>query len=66
MSDIRYQIDGSMIGFCPVTEAGERFIENLDAEPWQFLGIMLWLDHRPGLGLLRALNETTNLIVTRY
>jgi hypothetical protein len=64
--DIRYQIDGSMVGFCPTSEAGERFLENLDAEPWQYLGIMLWLDHRCGLGLLRAINETTDLIIERY
>ena len=47
---------GSMVGFCPRSEfAKQWFADNVDSAPWQWLGHMLWVDHRPARDLIEAI-----------
>jgi hypothetical protein len=45
--DIETYDEGTLTGFEPVTEAAQEwFDENVQSEGWQWLGGILWVDHR--------------------
>lgn len=45
--DCEFTRDGSMIGLFPRSDAAEAWIaDNVESEPWQWLGPILWIDHR--------------------
>jgi len=49
---------GSMIGFYPHSKEAKQFIdENVHAESWQWLGPILWVDHRMACDLYTGLQE---------
>ncbi len=57
-SDVHFYCDGSMVGLSPVSSAvREWFAENVQTEPWQWLGPTLWIDQRMAPPLLEALTE---------
>ena len=48
--------DGSVVGFTPTTDEERQWFEaNVEAEPWQWLGGTLWVDHRYADELAEAL-----------
>lgn len=50
--DVYLRNQGTVIGFYPRTPlADEVFAENLETEPWQWLGGVLWVGHREAQGL---------------
>lgn len=55
--DFRVVSDGgSMVGFRPMSERAEAWIDdNLQSMPWQWLGPVLWVDHRIAHTLAAAL-----------
>jgi hypothetical protein len=56
--DFRITDDGSVVGFKPVSEAALDWInENVESEPWQWLGNALWVDHRMAQPLLDGIIE---------
>lgn len=47
MPDVEVIDTGSVIGFWPKTESAEEwFAENVYSEPWQWMGPVLYVDHR--------------------
>lgn len=51
--DFRITDEGSLVGFKPVSEAALDWItENVESEPWQWMGTYLWVDHRMAQPLL--------------
>jgi hypothetical protein len=56
MSDIQLHDGGSMIGFQPRTDAAYEFMdEHVHSESWQWLGPILWVDHRMARDLMQAM-----------
>ena len=56
MTDIRLHDQGSLIGFQPITEqAQDWFRLNVETEDWQWLGSILWVDHRLARDLMQAI-----------
>lgn len=52
---------GTTILIRPVTPAAKGWIEdNVETEPWQWLGDSFGCDHRPGWGLVEALEDPAN------
>lgn len=47
MSDFTIYSEGSLVGIQKHTPAAEDWVdENLESESWQWLGNILWIDHR--------------------
>ena len=47
MVDFQINDQGSIVGFTPLTEAAQAFLDdNVEYEPWQIMGNTLWVDHR--------------------
>ena len=47
MSDVRVIQDGSMVGLHMLTDDAEGWVaDNVATEPWQWMGKILWVDHR--------------------
>jgi hypothetical protein len=45
--DIRVLDDGTVVGFQPLTESARDWVaKHVAAEPWQWMGEILWVDHR--------------------
>ena len=45
--DVRIRDEGSVVAFTLETEAAKTWVkENLETEPWQWLGESLVIDHR--------------------
>ena len=58
MSDVRITDGGSLVGFEPVSEtAKEWFAENVGSEGWQWLGPVLYVEHRCAKNLLCGLAD---------
>jgi len=56
--DVDINDQGSIVGFTPRTEAARTwFDENVESEPWQWMGPSLYVDHRPAQGLLEGIQE---------
>lgn len=48
MTDVRIIPQGTLIGFMPVSEAAKQWFEhNVQSDDWQWLGSVLWVEHRP-------------------
>jgi hypothetical protein len=55
MTDIQIINSGSVVGFQPNTEAGRAWInDEVQAEPWMFMGRVLYVDHRQAAALIEA------------
>lgn len=49
---------GTMVGFYPHSDEAKQFIEeNVQAESWQWLGPILWADHRMACDLYTGLQQ---------
>jgi hypothetical protein len=47
MADIRIINQGTMTGVLPLTEQASQWVDdNVQSEGWQWLGKILWVDHR--------------------
>jgi hypothetical protein len=58
MPDIRVIPESTLVGVMPVTEAAREWIEeNAQAESWQWLGDILWVEARYALPLLRGAHD---------
>jgi hypothetical protein len=58
MIDVRIINQGSMIGFVPITLAAKAwFDEYVHSESWQWLGNVLWVDHRFAQDIIAGLTE---------
>ena len=56
MTDVRVYSDSTLVGFQPVSDAArEWFAENVESEPWQWMGGVLWCDARPAQALVEGL-----------
>jgi hypothetical protein len=56
--DVRVNDEGSIVQFFPVTkEAFAWFKENVESEPWQWLGPSLCVDHRLAADLMTGLAD---------
>ena len=52
--DVRMRLEGSMVGFTPVTRRAVAWINrNVEFGPWQWLGPTLWVDH----GMAESLHD---------
>lgn len=50
--------EGSTVGFEPLNEAAQAWLdEHVFAEPWQFLGRTLWVDHRSARSLADGMHR---------
>ena len=55
---------GTTILIRPVTAAAREWIdENVETEPWQWLGGALGVDHRPGWNLVDILEDSGQFLV---
>jgi hypothetical protein len=55
-SDVHLYCDGSMVGLSPMSSAAQEwFAENVQSEPWQWLGPTLWIDQRMAPTLVEAI-----------
>lgn len=53
--DIKVHDQGSVVGFEPITQAAQDWIEaNVHAEGWQWLGNVLWCERRYAADLFEA------------
>jgi hypothetical protein len=58
MSDIEVNHQGSLVGFLPKTRVGQLWIEeNVQDEPWQWMGRTLWVEHRCAGALVGGMVE---------
>jgi hypothetical protein len=56
MSDVRLYDQGNLVGFLPRTEAAEEWIaENVQAEPHERPGLILWVESRHAGDLANAM-----------
>ena len=56
MADIRIEDLGTMWSFTPLNEDAKKFFrDSLGIEPWQWLGDVLMVDHRPARQLCEYL-----------
>jgi hypothetical protein len=56
--DILIDHEGSLVGFHLLSIAAQEwFNENVASEPWQWMGNILWVDHRYAADLFRVLEE---------
>ena len=63
MTDIQLRNEGGLVGFVPITDAGRDWLnDEVQAEPWQFLGRVLYVDCRMAAPLIEAA-VTDGLIV---
>jgi hypothetical protein len=61
--DVRFENQGSIILLQPLTDAGQRWIdENVSSEPWQWLGGALTVDWRMAEELA-ALMQDDGLVI---
>lgn len=55
MADFSVVDEGSIVALTPLTTAAQEWLdENVEAEPWQYLGKALCVDHRCAEALLRG------------
>lgn len=55
MTDIEIINQGSLVGFLPRTNEGANWLnDEVQAEPWQFMGRVLYVDHRMAAPLIEA------------
>jgi hypothetical protein len=55
MADIQLINEGNLVGFKARTDAGSDWLrDEVHAEPWQFLGSVLYVDHRMASPLIEA------------
>jgi hypothetical protein len=53
MSDFKATDHGTVVGFAPLTEAAQEFLdENVHIEDWQWVGQQFYVDHRPAQNLI--------------
>lgn len=56
--DIDINDQGSIVMFTPRTDAGREWMdENVESEPWQWMGPSLCVDHRPAQDLVEGMQE---------
>ena len=56
-ADLLVLNDGTLVGLQPLTEASHDWLyDHAQTEPWQWLGGVLWLDHRSAEALTEALS----------
>lgn len=49
---------GSLVGFYPHSDEAKQWIaDNVASESWQWMGSVLWVDHRPAQDLINALQQ---------
>lgn len=49
---------GTVIGFQPLTDGARQWTdEHVHSEPWQWMGNILWVDHRMAGGLLDGIES---------
>ena len=54
--DIQLHDGGSLIGFQPMTDAAYEFMdEQVQAESWQWMGPILWVDVRLARDLMQGM-----------
>lgn len=54
--DFLIRDEGTVVMFTPVSEAAKNFLrDNVQSEPWQWMGESLCVDHRPARELLHVL-----------
>lgn len=57
-SDVQTFVDGSVVGFKPLTETAQTWIaEHVQSEPWQWMGNTLWVDRRYARDLMFGMME---------
>lgn len=49
--------NGTTWGFRPLDDEARDKLHNIGAEPWQFLGSTLCVDHRPAQQLVEVLSD---------
>lgn len=58
MADVRILNAGTLIGFLPENEEAQAFFEDcIAAEGWQYLGPVLYVDHREALRIRDAMGD---------
>lgn len=58
MPDFQVTNHGSVVSFAPLTDAAQSFLDDdVCAEPWQYMGSSLCVDHRCAEPLLIGITE---------
>lgn len=64
MADIVIAPNGTLVGFQAKSDAAKEFIDtNVHIEPWQYMGRMFYVDHRPAQSLIEFL-EAAGFTIT--
>lgn len=64
MSDVRIINDGTLVGLHPISDEAAQWVDdNVHSESWQWLGRILWVDHRMALPVIEGMADA-GLVLT--